>query len=428
MSSSGPGEQGGPHRLTRRSLLGGIAIGGAGVVAGAVGAQVAAGSVDACDDPPVGAVPTLGAVPTPGAIPTLGAAVEPFHGAHQAGIATALQAHATLVALDLRDGVDRSALIRLMRLLTDDAARLMAGRPALADPEPELADVPARLTITVGFGPGLLAAAGRADRAPAWLGPLPGFSIDRLSPRWSHGDLLLQVAAEDPVTISHAVRVLLGDTGPFATVRWVQRGFHRPVGTAPVGITGRNLMGQVDGTENPVPGTEDFDRVVWITDGPEWLHGGTAVLVRRIAMDLGTWGVLGVGAKEQAIGRRLADGAPLTGGTERTAPDFEAVDDNGFLVIPPTAHVRLAHATSPVERFLRRPYNYDDGVDAQGRADAGLLFVAMMADPIAQYVPVQRRLEQADVLNIWTTPIGSAVFAVPPGCAPGEHLGQQLLA
>ena len=126
-----------------------------------------------------------------------------------------------------------------MRLLTDDVERLSEGRPALADPQPELAGVPARLTVTVGYGMGLLEAAGLADQAPAWLAAgLPAFSIDKLQDRWTGGDLLLQVAAEDPVTVSHAVRVLLNDSGPFATVRWVQSGFHRPANTAPTGITG----------------------------------------------------------------------------------------------------------------------------------------------------------------------------------------------
>ncbi|MGB8021618.1 MAG: Dyp-type peroxidase [Candidatus Nanopelagicales bacterium] len=404
-----------PGRLTRRGLLAGFGVGVGGLAVGAV-AGYASGSSDASEPP---------------GTPALGSAVEAFYGDHQAGIATSLQSAATFLALDLSRGVDREALVRLMRLLTDDIARLSEGRPALADPAPEIATVPARLTVTVGFGAGLLEAAGRADQSPAWLaGGLPRFSIDRLRPRWSDGDLLLQVAAEDPVTVSHAVRVLTTDAGPFATVRWRQRGFHRPANTAPAGITGRNLMGQVDGTENPKAGTADFDTVVWIPAGvgPGWLQGGSSVVVRRVAMDLRTWGGLDVAAKEQAIGRRLSDGAPLTGGTEFTAPDFQAVDENGFLVIPPTAHMRLAHAQVPEERILRRPYNYDDGFTADGSPDAGLVFVAYMADPVAQFVPIQTRLAGSDVLNVWTTPIGSALFAVPPGITVGEYVGQGLLA
>jgi dye decolorizing peroxidase len=316
-----------------------------------------------------------------------------------------------------------------MRLLTDDIARLSEGTPALADPTPELAGVPARLTVTAGVGMGLLEAAGRADVAPDWLAAgLPAFGVDRLEEQWSGGDLVLQVAADDPLTVSHAVRVLLTDADPFATVRWVQSGFHRPAGTAPVGITGRNLFGQVDGTENPQPGSDDFAQVVWVgSQAPAWLVGGTAMVVRRIAMDLRVWGGLDVMTKEASVGRRLADGAPLTGGTETTAPDFQAVDDDGFPVIPETAHIRLAHATAPGERILRRPYNYDDGLRADGSADAGLVFVAFMADPQRQFVPIQQRLADADVLNLWTTPIGSALFAVLPGVAPGEVLGQALL-
>lgn len=394
--------------LTRRGLLGGLALGAGGLAVGA-----AAGYA-------VAAEPRTEAQPA-----QLGTVVEPCHGRHQAGVATALQAAASFVALDLRDDVDREALVRMMRLLTDDITRLTQGKPALADPQPELAQVPARLTVTVGFGMGLLRAAGRAGQAPEWLRTgLPAFAIDELQRRWSGGDLLLQVAAEDPVTVSHTVRVLLTDADPFATVRWVQSGFHRPSNTAPTGITGRNLMGQVDGTINPEAGTADFDQVVWEPDDskPAWLRGGTAAVVRRIAMDLTTWGGMDQHAKEEAIGRRLSDGAPLTGGTEFTAPDFEATNEYGFPVIPETSHMRLAHAQQPQERMLRRPYNYDDGPN-----DAGLIFTAFMADPDTQFVPIQQRLADSDVLNIWTTPIGSALFAVPPGFEPGQYIGQTLL-
>jgi len=401
--------------LTRRGLLGGLALGAGGLAVGGVAGYAAASE------------PTAEQTP---ATAELGAATEDCYGAHQAGIDTPRQANATFVGLDLLPEVDREALGRLMRLLTDDIVRLTQGRPTLADPQPELADVPARLTVTVGFGRGFLRAAGRSDDAPAWLvAGLPKFSIDELEPTWSGGDLLLQVAAEDPVTVSHAVRVLLTDARPFASVRWIQSGFHRPANTSPVTATGRNLMGQVDGTVNPEAGSEDFDRVVWVPgDGtPAWLRGGTSVVIRRIAMDLKTWGGMDQTAKEEAIGRKLADGAPLTGGTEFTAPDFEAVDDNGFEVIPATSHMRLAHARSSTDRILRRPYNYDDGLDRKGDPETGLLFVAYMADPIEQFVPIQKRLAEADVLNIWTTPIGSALFAIPPGFSEGEYLGQSLL-
>ncbi|MGB7981253.1 MAG: Dyp-type peroxidase [Candidatus Nanopelagicales bacterium] len=402
--------------VSRRALLGGFTLGGVGAALAGTAGPALAGPARA------------GGSSSPAQTESLGQAVVPFQGAHQAGIETPLQGHATFVALDLATGMDPDALRRLMLLLTDDIDRLTRGVPALADPEPELAGVPARLTVTVGFGPGFLAAAGASDQAPAWLADgLPAFSIDKLADRWSDGDLLLVVASEDPMTVSHTLRVLINDAGPFASVRWSQAGFHRPVHTSPGG-TGRNLMGQVDGTVNPEQGTQDFADVVWIDGGPAWLVGGTAMVLRRIAMDLRTWGGMDLLAKEQAIGRTLSDGGPLTGGGEFEAPDYEAVDGNGFLVIPPTAHMRLAHATVPAERILRRPYNYDDGFTKAGDPDAGLLFAAWMADPLAQFVPVQERLAEADVLNVWTTPIGSALFAIPRGVAPGEYIGQALLA
>jgi dye decolorizing peroxidase len=65
------------------------------------------------------------------------------------------EAHATFVSLDLLESTDRAALSRMMRILSDDAARLTQGRAALADSEPELALVLvlAHRTMTFGFGP-----------------------------------------------------------------------------------------------------------------------------------------------------------------------------------------------------------------------------------------------------------------------------------
>jgi dye decolorizing peroxidase len=353
----------------------------------------------------------------------------PFHGAHQAGIDTAAQAHTTFVALDLRPGTDRAALVRLMRVWTDDAARLTAGRAVLADTEPELATAPARLTVTVGFGPGVFRAAGLQGRAPAWLKPLPPFAIDRLEQRWSDGDLLLQVGSDDPVTLAHALRMLLKGARATATVRWTQRGFRRARGSEPEGTTMRNLMGQVDGTVNPAAGSTDFDTLVWNPGAEQpWLAGGTSVVIRRIRMDLDAWDELDTPGREIVMGRRLSDGAPLTGTAEHDEPDFAATGPGGMTVISEFSHMARARSADPRQRFHRRAYNYDDAPSGEQVSDSGLIFVAYQADVDAQFTPVQQRLSDSDMFNRWTTPIGSAVFAIPPGCREGEYLGQALLS
>jgi dye decolorizing peroxidase len=132
-------------------------------------------------------------------------------------------------------------------------------------------------------------------------------------------------------------------------------------------------------------------------------------------------------AKEQVIGRRLDNGAPLTGTHERDDPDFSAVGPDGLTVIPDFAHIRMAHSDSPAQTFLRRPFSFDAGILADGRPDVGLLFVAYAADLSTQFVPIQRRLADNDLFNTWTTPIGSAVFAIPPGCGPEGFIGETLL-
>ncbi|MCT2281227.1 Dyp-type peroxidase, partial [Micromonospora chalcea] len=355
----------------------------------------------------------------------IGSAVEPFHGARQSGVTTEPQAHAAFVAFTLRPGTDRAALGRMLRLLSDDAARLTQGRPALADTEPELGLLPARLTVTFGFGPGLYAAAGLDDRRPTSVADLPAFRIDRLQPRWSGGDLLLQICADDPLTVAHAQRVLTKDSRPFATVRWVQQGFRRAAGAEP-GRTQRNLFGQLDGTANPKPGVS-ADTAVWVTDGPDWLRDSTTLVVRRISMNLETWDLLGRADRELSVGRRLDTGAPLTGRAEHDEPDFAALGPDGLTVIPDFSHLTRARVTDDRQKILRRPYNYDGVPTAEGHADSGLVFAAYQADIARQFLPIQRRLAERDLLNEWTTPIGSAVFAVPPGCPEGGWIGQQVL-
>lgn len=348
----------------------------------------------------------------------------PFYAVHQAGIDTNAQAHGMFVALDLLPDVDRDGMRRMMRIVSDDAARMTQGQPALADSEPELVTAPSRLTVTFGFGPGFVARAGGS--APVWLAPLPAFKIDQLRPEYGDGDLLIQIAADDPLTVAHAGRMLLKDTRSFATVRWTQQGFRRAHGTVKPGTTMRNLFGQVDGTSNPEPGTADFDTVVWDT-GTGWLAGGTGMVVRRIAMNLDKWDRLDRPGRDQSVGRYQSNGAPLTGTDEFDEPDFEAKTAIGFPVIPEFSHLRRARSEDTAERIFRRAYNYDDTPAAGQISNAGLIFVSFQADVQRQFTPIQQRLDDLDLLNEWTTPIGSAVFAIPPGCAEGGYIGETLL-
>ncbi|WP_039798528.1 Dyp-type peroxidase [Nocardia araoensis] len=392
-----------PARINRRRLLGGGAA-AAGVAGVGLGAAVRSGRRDSDPSP--------------------WEATVPFYGPHQAGIGTRPQAHAAFVAFDLRPGVRRDDLVGLLKIWTGDAARLTEGRPALADTEPELALRPARLTVTVGFGPAVFTATGLEQRKPSWLRPLPSFAIDRLESAWTGGDLLLQVCAEEATTVSHAVRTLCRSVTSLVTVRWVQRGFR----DAAPGRTPRNLMGQVDGTVNLAPGTPEFTRLVWDDGAAQpWLSGGTSCVLRRIAMTLDTWDQIDREERELTVGRTIAEGAPLTGTDEFDEPDFTAVDANGIPVIPPSSHIARAHHTHDGERFLRRSYNYDDAPTPGATSNSGLLFAAYQRDVDTQFLPVQRRLAEFDALNVWTTPVGSAVFAIPPGvAAPGGYLGQSL--
>ncbi|GAA4158338.1 Dyp-type peroxidase [Phytohabitans flavus] len=351
----------------------------------------------------------------------------PFYGVHQAGIDTPAQAHAAFVAFDLVAGVDRAALVRLMRLLTDDAARLTRGRPALADTEPELAVLPARLTVTFGFGPGFFAAAGLDKLRPRSVAPLPAFAIDRLEERWSGGDLLIQVCADDPLTVTHTQRMLLKDTLAFARPRWTQRGFRRSRGSQDDGVTQRNVMGQLDGTRNPPLGSPEFDGAVWVDSGPSWLRGGTTLVVRRIRAEMEKWDAVDTMGKEFAVGRKLDTGAPLTGTQEHDLPDYRATNELGLTVISETSHIARAHVDSNRQRIFRRPYNYDEPPGPDGRPDMGLIFAAYQRDVGEQFLPIQRNLAEADLMNDWITPIGSAVFVVPPGCAEGGWIGAALL-
>ncbi|MFB8350918.1 iron uptake transporter deferrochelatase/peroxidase subunit [Streptomyces niveus] len=413
---------------SRRSVIG---WGGAGLALGAAAAGGAALALRGTD----------GTEPAGSA----GAAV-PFHGAHQAGIATAVPDRLHFAAFDVTTR-DRAELIRLLKDWTAAAALMTEGRPVgegafggLPEAPPDdtgeaLGLKPSRLTLTIGFGPSLFTADsggrsgkdrfGLAGRRPEALVDLPKFPGDNLDPARSGGDLCVQACADDPQVAVHAIRNLARIGFGRIAIRWSQLGFGKTSSTTPEAQTPRNLFGFKDGTRN-VAGTDGaaLDRHVWVSPeaGPAWMAGGSYLVARRIAMRIESWDRTSLQEQEDVFGRDKGEGAAVGKAKEHDEPFLKSM--------LPTSHVRLAHPDSNGgAKMLRRGYSYTDGTDGLGRLDAGLFFLAYQHDVREAFIPVQRSLSRADALNEYIQHVGSAVFAVPPGVRDkGDWWGRELFS
>ncbi|NLZ57325.1 MAG: Dyp-type peroxidase, partial [Corynebacterium sp.] len=339
------------------------------------------------------------------------------------GIATPQQASLNLVAFTVRPGVDRDGIIRLMRLWTEDARALCHGQTPLGSLEPEMAVSPSNLTITCGFGSRLFDIAGIVDQRPEWLHPIPAFDRDQLDDRWGEADLVLQVCSDDPMTLSHATRHMIRAGVDYVSTRWFQSGFLNANGAREKDATPRNLFGQKDGTVNPRT-EEEIQEAAWIDEGPVWAQQGTAMVVRRIAMNLDTWEILDRTSREVSVGRTLDTGAPLTGTDEFDEPDYSATDSYGLPIIDPVSHMARSKPAEghPEQVILRRVYAYDLEPDptSEELSNSGMVFICFQKNPDLQFTPIQKRLDEGDRLNQWITHIGSAVFFIPPGTDPGD--------
>jgi len=356
-----------------------------------------------------------------------------FYGAHQPGIAAPVQAQGWLTAFDLKPGTTAAQVRSLMQQWTKIAAEAMAARPlSEADDAMAYGRGPGALTVTVGVGASLLTKLKLGHEIPDALTPLPTFLGDEIDAASSDGDLVVLVAANDGLVAVHALRAMQrAAAASVAAQRWQLSGFGEASGVLPSPTaTPRNLMGQLDGTGNPKQGTASFDQTVYVPagGGPTWMRGGSYLVYRRIRMLLNDWDSLDRDAQEAAIGRDKLTGAPLSGGTEFTAPDYEKFSATGSLLIPPGAHIRQASAESNSgATILRRPFSYYNGLRADGSPDAGLMFLAFQSDPATGFTVIQQRLSGADTLSTFIKHEASGLFAVLPGCEEGGYLGQALL-
>lgn len=213
-------------------------------------------------------------------------------------------------------------------------------------------------TLTVGLGSRMFDQRfGLAASKPRKLTPMKTFPNDALEDAWSHGDLMLQVRADYPDAVHHAVRDITRHT-----------------------------------------------------------RGGNF------------WERVSINEQEGMFGRRRDSGAPLDGNTEFDTPNYRA-DPHGT-VIPLDSHIRMASPRTPAtanQQIVRRPYNYDLGVDLNGNMQAGHLFIAYQQDLQRQFETIQKRLIDEPLID-YVQPFGGGYFYTLPGVAgPTDWYASRLL-
>jgi deferrochelatase/peroxidase EfeB len=415
--------------IDRRQFLGrSAAVLGAGAIGLGVGAEVASGSSTTAPSAEEAAERVLD---------NELAARSNFEGYRQAGILTPRQSNAAFVALDAI-APRQSELIEGLKELSYRAAELTQGGSVaeieIDDPPPDSGllgsyNAPDGLTVTIAFGSTLFNHRyGLAAARPPGLTVMPAFEKDGLEPDRCHGDVMLSICADHRDTVVHTMRELMRTTAGVLTPRWRIDGFQSAKrGPTPHSST-RNLFGFRDGTANPDPtDAKLMDQLVWVAPGsgePHWTAGGTYQVVRTIRMHVEFWDRVGMFEQTNMVGRDRVTGAPLGGTHEFEGPRYD-LDPQGKR-IPLSAHIRLANPRTPAtenQRILRRPYNYDRGLDDAGNLDQGLLFVAFNQDISRQFETVQKRLEEEEMAD-YITPVGGGYYFAPRAAAgSGDWVG-----
>lgn len=371
----------------------------------------------------------------------VGGSSVPFYGKHQAGITTPMQDRLYLAAFNV-ESIASHQLKAVLKELTAAAERMSRGLGAgpigavngqvesPPDDTGEALDLPAaRLTATIGFGASIFDGRfGFAALKPSNFNELPKFAKDEVSADRLGTDIVLQICADDDQVAFHAIRNLIRVAKGSLTPQWLQSGFSGASKAVSSPHTPRNLFGFKDGTANlDLANAAETSEHLWVDKS--WMTGGTYLALRNFRFDIETWDRSALLEQEQVFGRSKGEGAPLSGGTEFTKPDFEAQNSLGEKTIPQDSHVALAHPTlHGGAKLLRRAYNYSNGTDRVGHIDAGLLFLSFQKDLEKQFIPIQRALANNDRMNEYVKVVGSAAYACPPGLTPGQYWGHQLFS
>jgi porphyrinogen peroxidase len=214
--------------------------------------------------------------------------------------------------------LSRSAVFLVVRIAETDAA-LDAVRAVIADigglvRAVGFRDLGGQLSCIVGIGRGAWDRLGRATR-PKQLHPfveVPGAHRTAVS---TPGDLLFHIRADRVDMCFELERLILGKLGANVTVEDEVSGFRY--------FDARDLLGFVDGTENPTGATLEHD--ILIGDEDDEFAGGSYVVVQKYLHDVVAWEKLSVAEQERIIGRTKLDNVELDA-SELDANELDAND------------------------------------------------------------------------------------------------------
>lgn len=315
----------------------------------------------------------------------------------------------------------RNELKTLLEVISDYSYKAMLRAPSKNNLLPlDASKIPEtyRVTVTVGFGYTLFIDRLGNDRfglrgqKPKYLKLMPSFPGDHeeLKPINEQTDFVVVIASDSTYVnvsiaryfsqkINKACNEKLGldNKREYFKVKSLDQGFGRP--------DEREFLRFNDGIDNLRSG-EDLERLVYVdsqSNEPEWCQNGSYMVYRKIREMMPVWEAFHDSTQSEIIGRDKETNAPLSRKKEGIAnltpvyPNHKD-DRDGKL----NSHIRKVQPrrTEPDlfgindldRRFLRRPYPFFDGLDADGKVQNGLHFIAYMKS-------IQQQFEH--VTNMW---------------------------
>jgi putative iron-dependent peroxidase len=270
------------------------------------------------------------------------------------------------------------------------------------------------LTCVTGIGDRLWARLAGESSKPAGLHPLQELDAGTRHAVSTPGDLLFHIRATQMDLCFELAGQIMNRLAGAATIVDETHGFKY--------FDNRDLLGFVDGTENPQGAAVDRATLIGAED-PDFA-GGSYVIVQKYLHDLDAWNALPTEQQERIIGRQKVNDIELTDDVKPsfahnalnslTGPDGKEIqilrDNMPFGTLGSrefgTYFIGYARSPEPTEQMLRNMFlgrpegNYDRILDFS-RAVTGSLF----------FVPSQDVLE-----SLADGPLGAA-----PAATPDDH-------